>query len=254
MNLRRLYFTQNECYLVGRSIVPRGVMIHSTGANNPKLKRYVGPDDGLLGPSVSHWNTFQPGGRQVCVHAFIGLLAGGSVASYQTLPWTMRGWHCGGTGNNTHIGIELCEDALVDEDYFWSIYREATELTASLCKQYGLDPLENGVVLSHEEGHQIGIASNHADVGHWFSKFGVTMDDFRSDVAKILQKEAHGVTQQEFDAMMENWLARRAEEEASNWAKPILERAMEAGLTDGSRPRSFATREEVATMISASVQ
>lgn len=40
-------------------------------ANNPNLKRYVGPDDGLLGKNQynNHWNQDKPGGRQVCVHA-----------------------------------------------------------------------------------------------------------------------------------------------------------------------------------------
>ena len=72
-----------------------GVMVHSTGANNPNLKRYVGPDDGLLGVNQygNHWNTATPGGSQVCVHAFIGKLKDGSIATYQTLPWNMQGWH-----------------------------------------------------------------------------------------------------------------------------------------------------------------
>jgi N-acetylmuramoyl-L-alanine amidase len=99
MNLRKLIFTNNDCYKAGKTIVPKGIMVHSTGANNPNLKRYVGPDDGLLGENQygNHWNTATPGGRQVCVHAFIGKLKDGSIATYQTLPWNMRGWHGGGS-------------------------------------------------------------------------------------------------------------------------------------------------------------
>ena len=48
MNLHTLIFTNNACYKAGRKITPRGIRWHSTGANNPWLKRYVGPDDGLL--------------------------------------------------------------------------------------------------------------------------------------------------------------------------------------------------------------
>ena len=57
-------------------MTPKGIMVHSTGANNPTLRRYVGPDDGLLGANQygNHWNTYRPGGRQVCVHGFIGKL------------------------------------------------------------------------------------------------------------------------------------------------------------------------------------
>jgi N-acetylmuramoyl-L-alanine amidase len=140
MNLHTLMLTQNACYKAGGKMVPKGIMVHSTGANNPYLKRYVGPDDGLLGVNQygNHWNTATPGGRQVCVHAFIGKLKNGAIATYQTLPWNMRGWHGGGSSNNTHIGFEICEDGLTDASYFSAVYKEAVELCVYLCKQYGL--------------------------------------------------------------------------------------------------------------------
>ena len=97
MNLHKLFLTENACYKAGRTITVKGIMVHSTGANNPNLRRYVGPNDGLLGENQygNHWNTNHPGGRQVCVHAFIGKLADGTIATYQTLPWNHRGWHAG---------------------------------------------------------------------------------------------------------------------------------------------------------------
>ena len=70
MTLYQCLLTNNDCYQTDRRITPTGVMLHSTGANNPWLRRYLAPDDGTLGtPSVRHWN--QPG-LSVCVHAFIG--------------------------------------------------------------------------------------------------------------------------------------------------------------------------------------
>jgi len=86
MKLTTLLLTQNNCYKSGKKHTVKGIMVHSTGANNPYLKRYVGPDDGLLGKNQynNHWN--QPMSRRVCVHAFIGKLADGSIATYQTLP------------------------------------------------------------------------------------------------------------------------------------------------------------------------
>ena len=112
MNLRKLILTENACYKAGKKITPKGIMVHSTGANNPYLRRYVGPDDGLLGVNQynNHWNQDRPDGKQVCVHAFIGKLMDGSIATYQTLPWDHRGWHAGGSANDTHIGFEICED------------------------------------------------------------------------------------------------------------------------------------------------
>ena len=91
MRLYTQLLVHNSCYIKGEHIKPRGVMVHSTGAANPYLRRYLSPDDGRLGePSSRHWNQ---GGVGACVHAFIGRLADGSIAAYQTLPWTMRGWH-----------------------------------------------------------------------------------------------------------------------------------------------------------------
>lgn len=188
MNLKTLLLTKNACYIAGKTILPKGIMVHSTGANNPNLKRYVGPNDGLLGENQynNHWNQANPGGRQVCVHAFIGKLADGSIATYQTLPWNHRGWHAGGTANNTHISFEICEDGLTDASYFKKVFKEAVELCAYLCKMYNLDPLKDGVIIGHYEGYKRGIASNHADPSNWFPRHGESMDSFRAAVKKAL--------------------------------------------------------------------
>ncbi len=189
-NLHKLYLTNNDCYKAGKYITPKGIMVHSTGANNPNLRRYLAPNDGLIGNNTggNHWNQSKPDGQQKCVHAFIGKLADGTVATYQTLPWNMRGWHCGGSANNTHIGFEMCEDALTDRDYFLKVYNEAVELCAYLCKLYNFNPLADGVIIGHYEGYQRGVASNHADPGHWFSKFGKSMDTLRQDVYNKLNQ------------------------------------------------------------------
>ncbi|WP_018213170.1 N-acetylmuramoyl-L-alanine amidase [Desulfitobacterium hafniense] len=189
MNLRKLILTNNACFKAGKTIIPKGIMVHSTGADNPWLKRYVGPDDGLLGKNQynNHWNQEKPGGRQVCVHAFIGKLADGTIATYQTLPWNHRSWHAGGTADNTHIGFEICEDGLSDSTYFNKVYREAVELCVYLCKQYNLTEKD---IICHSEGYKLGIASNHGDVMHWFPKHGKSMDTFRSDVKSVLASSA----------------------------------------------------------------
>ena len=199
MKLIKCLLTQNDCYKAGRTITPKGVMVHSTGANNPKVARYVQPSDNdpnrdSLQASIGgnrNANDWNNPGLSVCTHAFIGKFADGSVGTAQTLPWNHRGWHAGtgtsgGSANNTHIAFEICEDDLTDEGYFRKVYQEAVELTAMLCKQYNLNPLADGVVICHSEGCQRGVASNHADVMHWFPKFNKSMDTFRSDVAKAM--------------------------------------------------------------------
>jgi len=189
MKLYKLILTENACYKAGKKIKVKGIMVHSTGANNPWLKRYVGPDDGKLGKNQynNHWNTYHPGGREVCVHGFIGKLADGTIATYQTLPWDHRGWHAGGSANNTHIGFEICEDGLTDATYFKKVYQEAVELCAYLCKEFGLTEKN---IICHSEGYRQGVASNHGDVMHWFPKHGKSMDTFRADVAVLLKTTA----------------------------------------------------------------
>ena len=231
---------ENDCYRQGETIVPKGVMIHSTGANNPWLRRYVGPDDGLLGENQygNHWN--RPG-LAACVHAFIGRRADGTVDTYQTLPWNYRGWHCGRSGNDTHISFEICEDSLADEDYFRQTYQAAVELTAYLCHTYGLDPMAPGVVVDHAEGYEMGIASGHSDVRHWWSRFGVTMDDFREDVNNkvkgmiemtMTKEELQGLINESIDAYRNK---NRYEhlEDVPDWAKPTVEKLVAAGVIKG---------------------
>lgn len=192
MTLFKQYLVKNKCYITGQKMTPIGIMVHSTGANNPNLKRYIQPDDGKLGINKynNHWNQYTPGGKSVCVHAFIGKLEDGTVATYQTLPWDMVGWHSGAgpKGNANYlgyIGFEICEDNLEDSEYFNKVYKEAVELCCYLCETYNI-PVNK--IICHSEGYKLGIASNHADVMHWFPKHGKNMDILRSDVADLINK------------------------------------------------------------------
>ena len=250
MDLHRLYLTENDCYKRGRTITPKGVMVHSTGANNPDLKRYVGPDDGLLGVNRNdnHWN--RPG-VGACVHAFIGKLADGSIATYQTLPWEMRGWHCGKSGNDTHISFEICEDGLDDGEYLAQVYREAVELTAYLCKAYDLDPLGDGVVICHAEGARRGIASGHADVEHWFPRFGKSMDDFRADVAGEMEDE--DMSYETWKSYMERYRRELGELPASDWFEAERAQVEALGIFEPegavTSPQDFLTREQAGALL-----
>ncbi len=253
MKIYQSFATKNECFQRGMIFTPTGIMIHSTGANNTRLSRYVQPDDGRLGknPHENHFNTPRPGGRKVCPHAVIGQLANGSIAVYQLLPWEMAGWHAGGSANDTHIGFEICEDNLTDRTYFLSVYSLAVELTAYLCREFQLDPSADGVVICHSEGHRQGIASNHGDVMHWFPLHGKTMDTFRVDVARQMEQE-NAMTQEQFDSMMENWLARQDQRKPTeSWMIDGVERAKAEGISDGSRPLGLCTRAEAMMMAAA---
>ncbi len=70
----------------------------------------------------------------------------------------------------------------------------------------------------------------------------------RSPRYYIFERE-DDMTRERFDAMMEDYLARRASRPASPFAQEALCRAQELGITDGLRPGGFASREEAVVMI-----
>lgn len=201
------FMRQSTWYKGAGTVTIRGVLWHSTGANNTTIKRYVQPDDNaadraqmlsIIGTNQykNDWNHIY---REAGVHAWIGTLANGEVSTVQVGPWNKQAWGCGsgakGSCNNGWIQFEICEDALNDRAYFEKVYKEACELTAYLCKTYGLNPhgtvSYNGVnvpvILCHQDSYQLKLGSNHGDVLHWFPKFGKTMADVRNDVAAIMQ-------------------------------------------------------------------
>ena len=206
--------TQSTCYKGTTTMNVRGILWHSTGANNPNLKRYVQPSDNapdrdawlkLLGTNTykNDWNHIT---HQAGLNCWIGKLADGTVTTVQTMPWNYKPWGCGsgskGSCNNGWIQFEICEDGLTDKAYFEKVYKEACEITAYLCKMYNIDPKGtvsyNGVtvptILCHQDSYRLGLGSNHGDVLHWFPKHGKSMDDVRNDVAALISSSGNIAT------------------------------------------------------------
>lgn len=201
MNLKKCILTANRCYKKGQKITggkPTGIVVHSTGANNKNLKRYVQPlksdanyDEVIadLGKNSygNHWNRST---ISKCVHAFIGVNQNGKVETYQTLPWDFCCWGCGkgkkGSYNynpTARIQFEICEDKLTDQKYFEQVFTEAAELCAYLCKTFNMKPSQ---ICSHAESYKAGYGSNHSDVDHWLKKYGKDMKWFREKVQNII--------------------------------------------------------------------
>lgn len=191
MDIITAYATNNDCYKVARPMTPVGIVLHSTGANNPNLKRYVDCKSecgtNLYG---NHWNNPSSKIGKVCVHSFIGYDKNKNVRVANILPYTYSCWGCGagwrGSYNYNptgHIQIEMCEDNLKNADYFNQIFTVAAEYCAMLCKQFNLSP---DTIVSHAEAHKKGYASNHGDCDHWLKIYGKTMDDFRELVESFL--------------------------------------------------------------------
>lgn len=193
LTIYRRYFYDSKCYKNAPDQTMYGIQVHSTGANNPHLRRYVQPDDGRIGVNANGNHHNKPDAT-VCASAYIGRQADGTVAVYQTLPWQHRCWLAGtgssGTGANKWMaGFEICEDGLHDEEYFNdAVMDKSVLLCAYLCRLYGVDPdqLYNGfnVISSHAELHDAGYASNHGDIDHWLRVYNMTMADYRAAVRR----------------------------------------------------------------------
>ena len=184
MNIITSYQTKNPCYCKATPMTPVGIVVHSTGVNNPNLCRYVDDVEHCgVNRYGNHWN--RPD-ADTLVHGAIGLDKDGRVLVVNTLPYTFAAW---GVGNGSkgsynynptgHIQFEMCEDSLTDRAYFDAVIDAAAKYCAALCGEFDL-PVES--IVSHKECHALGYGSNHGDPENWLNRFGMTMDDFRARV------------------------------------------------------------------------
>lgn len=229
MQIIPAFVTQNKCYQAGAPLTPRGIMLHSVGTPQPSARALV-----------RYMDQYQPGGQSVCVHAVAQ--ADGTV--YQLLPWEMRGWHCGGSANSTHIGVEMTEPSagMTRNEAAKQIagtYRTAVALFAELCKQYDLDPVQDGVLIGHAEGHRRGVASNHADPELLWNTYGIgfTMDGFRQDVYAEMHKN-----DEEDD---EDMIRYNTIEEVPSWARADAQRLIDRGALQGNTDGKLDVSEDM---------
>ena len=73
-----------------------------------------------------------------------------------------------------------------NQAYFEDVYRKAIFTCVYVLNRLCIKNIDKNTIVSHAEGYKLGIASNHADVGHFFSKHNKTMDDFRADVKNYI--------------------------------------------------------------------
>ena len=244
MELLQCLFVKNRWYRSGATIPMEGIVVHSTGANNPDLKRYVQPATGqtvglaVLEPDFkelsyygmltklgtnTNGNDWNRASQELGVHAWVGKLAGGKVAAVQSLPWDSFVYGVGagrnGSYNSSHIQFEICEDT-TDAAYTREAYRTAAELCAYLCRAFEI-PVEK--IVSHNEAGRTGYGSHHVDPEHWWSLYGYTMDGFRQDVQRLLDGEEWEEPPMRYDNL----------KAMPDWARPTVEKLVNSGLLNG---------------------
>lgn len=243
-------------YINFQKIGPRGLMLHSVGCPQPSAEVFA--------------NIWNKSNYSVSVHAAVQ--ADGKV--YQCLPWNYRGWHAGGDANNTHIGVEMtepsqikytsgssftCNNKAAAIEQVRGTYNTAVELFATLCIKYNLDPMKDGVIISHKGGWARGVASNHGDPEHLWKGLGLnyTMDTFRKDVKNKMEEDE--MTLDKFSELMEEYNSKLNDNDSGEWSKEARAWAINEGLINGigklptGEPNyaweSPLTREQFVTML-----
>ena len=171
---------------------PDSIEIHSIGC----------PQDEAL-KIYQNMNQYSPDG---IVNSIVDCLEAFTV--YEILPYFNVTWADKGYGNDHSFTIEMAESdymEYVPNSANYKIKNEAKFLAdikrgydtyvlyvAKKCIQFGLYPLDklpNGLykVYSHAEAAAKGLASNHADPQHIWSKIGKDMNQFRREVAIAMQ-------------------------------------------------------------------
>lgn len=164
----------------------------------------------------------------------------------QSVQDTDVAWHCGSKNprhpycrNANSIGVEMCNSV-------GSVPEAVRDRTAAFVRQkmkeYGLDV--NHVLRHYDVTGKRCPAPWVDNPSEW--------ETFKA----MLEGDDGEVTQEQFDVMMDNWLARKAEEPADDWAKPYIQEAIDAGAMSevgGSiaSPKGFITRQEVAVVAAA---
>lgn len=189
MEILQAFQTKNRCYQQAKKNKAIGIVVHSTGAVNRNLSRYVDAPD-RLGKNKygNHWNKAE---ADKCMHGFIGYDKDQNVIVAQTLPYEYICWGSGkgkkGSYNSTHLQFEICQGSNTDEAYYRAAVKCAEEYCAYLCRLKGWSA---DCIVSHREAALAGYASNHGDPESWMKHFDDNMDKFRARVAALLGEEA----------------------------------------------------------------
>ena len=207
----------------------------------------------------------------------------------QSVPDSGRAWHCGAAvykhpecRNDNSIGVELCCYTNGDGTWYFApgTVDNAVQLVRCLMAQYGID-IDN-VVRHYDVTGKVCPEPFVRDASAWaefkarltapetteeedmvrYNTVAEMPEYYRAEAqalidAGALRGDAAGnlnVTEDMLRCMIiskryQDALLTGADTKPSGWAEDELTEAVAAGITDGSRPRGYATREEAAIMV-----
>lgn len=178
---------------------------------------------------------------KISAHYFVGHASEGA-AVWQSVDEGNTAWHCGRSDgkykhptcrNANSIGIEMCchQDAkgnwYIDE----ATLAAAAELGRDIMARYGIPP-----------EHVL----RHYDVTGKLCPWPL-IDEDKWTAFKARLEET--MTQEQFNSMMDTYLAQLRAQKVSDWGEAAWKKAMAAGVFDGTAPQASLTREQAALVL-----
>lgn len=183
--------TKNRRYKAQEPLAPVGVVLHSIGCPQPDAEVLV--------------RSWEADNSPYCTHYILD-----DHAIYHCIPDNLKCWHISTPGNSKWLGIEMGEPSwlklkskeqgtgggftMTDEarcrTYLEAEYRNAVDLIAKLCKDYGWNPEDAIFTHRYVTDHKLSNSS-HIDPEHIWQGCGLPYDcaTLRRDVAEAMGKQ-----------------------------------------------------------------
>lgn len=229
--------------------------------------------------AMGHYRYFNGGNRNASAHYFVD-----DKQVVQLVGDSLSAWHVGdgrgryGITNANSIGIEMCINA--DGNYA-KMYYHTVELAKNIMRKFNI-PIER--VVRHYDASRK-LCPNHMRQSNWQawaqfkkdiqapiklkidlskSSTAVPVDQeaeiarreamVKNDPAKKYQYEEASAEMEKIEKKFELYEEQAKDMTPSAWAKEEWEEAIELGITDGSYPKRYTTREETAAMIMRAIK
>ena len=166
-----------------------------------------------------------------------------SVGGGKFSDWVQTGGakYYGACNNTNSISVEMCDtvrDGRIDVTD--ATLRNAADLVKMLMNKYNV-PLYRVICHFDVNGKRCPNFNN----GAWILGERKDFNKFKAmlEVEDLTEEQTRKIVQEELETALKGYNT-----EPSKWAKEIIAEAVEKGITDGSRPKGYLTREEGAAM------
>lgn len=243
------------------------LVIHDTG------------NDSKGADAMSHYRYFNGGNRNASAHYFVD-----DERVVQLVGDSFSAWHVGdgrgryGITNANSLGIEMCINS--DGNYA-KMYYHTVELAKNIMQKFNI-PIER--VVRHYDASRK-LCPNHMRKSGWQawaqfkkdiqapiklkidlskSSTAIPVDqeaeiarreaEVKNDPTKKYHYEKAEASMREIEKKFELYEEQAKDMTPSAWAKEEWEEAIKLGITDGSYPKRYTTREETAAMIMRAIK